>query len=162
MSLFDHDAPEGLTMKITGNLAEDQYFLRMPILNELTGVIPKDPNLQILVFHGEVRHGGPIPWHFHNGPIVSVILQGEMIFQLEDKAFHYKAGDVLVEPVGVIHRAYNPNPDVTLAAMMFQLTPEGLDHIVNVQIPTEEMPLTAPQGDKFPGSDRKVGKLAGS
>ena len=160
--MFDGTAGDDLQMKITGNLAPDQKFLRMPILDELTGVMPKNPNVQLLVFHGEVRSGGDIPWHVHLGPIITVVLQGEMIFQLEDKAFHYKANDVFIEPVGVVHRAYNPNPDVTLAAMCIQLTPEGHDHIINVGAgPTDEMPMTAPQGPSFP-QRAPVGKLEGS
>jgi quercetin dioxygenase-like cupin family protein len=163
MALFQESTPDDLHMTITGNLTPEQNFLRMPMLDTLTSVIPKDPKIQLLVFHGEVRSGGDIPWHIHLGPIITVVMQGEMIFQLEDQAFHYKANDVFLEPVGVVHRAYNPNPDVTLAAMCIQLTPEGHDHIINVGTgPTEDMPMTAPQGPTFPMRAGGLGKLVGS
>lgn len=161
--MFNGMDAENLQMKITGNLADDQSFLRMPLLDQLTGVMPKDPNVQLLVYHGEVRSGAIISWHIHLGPIITVILQGEMIFQLEEQAFYYKAGDVMVEPVGVVHRAYNPNPDVPLAAMCVQLTPAGLDHIIVVGTgPTDEMPMTAPQGPPFPQRIDRERKLVGS
>lgn len=161
MTLHGESVPEDLMLKLVGNVTADNPFMRMPLFEELVSTLPKDPKVKLLVYHGEVWGGGDIPWHIHNGPLLNILIQGELIFQLADEAFHYKAGDVFIEPVGVIHRGYNPNPKVTTAAVCVQITPLGSDHVVNIgSVPTLDMPLTAPQGSPQP-KPRLVGRLEG-
>jgi len=42
--------------------------------------------------------------------------------QYEGRSEHYSAGDVYTEPIGVVHRAINPHPDVPAAFVGFWVT----------------------------------------
>lgn len=146
------DVPPDLFMELSGHINAETPFLRTEIATGILTTLPKEPEAQLLVYLGEVSSEVNIPWHFHNGPLISIIVQGECIIQFSnDEAYHYKAGDVFVEPVGVVHRAYNPNPDVPMSALAVQLTSPGRQHIVNVEAPPADFkPTSAPPGPLTP------------
>lgn len=154
--------PDDLSLKLTGIVNEEKPFLRVELFEELVSSIPKDPESKLLVYHAELWPASNVPWHIHNGPLLIIMIQGDVILQFNDDEFYYKAGDVFVEPVGVVHRAYSPHPEVPMAGIGIQITPPDRDHIVNIgQGPTEAKPTTAPQGPRLP-RPRLSGRLAGS
>jgi len=166
MSISDSSA-DSLVWTLPGRLTGDEPFVRHPIFEELVSTIPKDAQVRVLVAQGELAAGTAVPWHIHNGPLFSLLLQGEMILQFSPEngvceEYYYKAGDVFVEPVGVLHRAYNPNPDVSLLSVGFQLTSPDRDHMVAVgESLVDHRPRTAPRGGPQP-EVRRRGRLQGS
>jgi quercetin dioxygenase-like cupin family protein len=163
MSIANQDAiPEELRLQMTGFITEERPFLRRELMHEIVKSIPMHPELQVLIYQGEVASGVEIPWHIHNGPLLTIVIQGESILQFGEDVYHYKAGDCFIEPPGVLHRAYNPNPNVPTAALAIQITPPGRDHIVNTgDVPSGQMPKTAPRGPAQPKPPLSS-KLAGS
>ena len=155
---------DNLAWTLPGRLTGDESFVRHTIFEELVATIPKDAQVRVVVAQGELAAGTAVPWHIHNGPLFSLLLQGEMILQFSaengvGEEYHYKAGDVFVEPVGVLHRAYNPNPDVTLLSVGLQLTSPDRDHMVAVgESLADRRPLTAPRGGPQP-EVRRIGHL---
>ena len=136
-----------------GVVDKERPFMRLPLLEEVVASIPKDPELQLIVYQGELAHGADIPWHIHNGPLICVVLMGECILTFADGTrYNYRAGDVIIEPSGVPHFAYNPNPDVPFSTVALQLTAPGRDHIVNLaDVPDiAERPSAAPRGPVEP------------
>lgn len=144
--------PEELLLQLSGRLKDGEQFVRTSFFDELVSTIPKEPEVRALVYHSELAADVAVPWHIHNGPIFALLLQGEIILQFpgEDEPgqeYHYRAGDVFVEPVGAVHRAINPNPDIPMISLAFQLTPPDRDHIVNVSAqPFDHRPRTAQRG----------------
>jgi quercetin dioxygenase-like cupin family protein len=156
--------PQELIMQLAGILPEGEDFGRRTLFDELLTTIPKEPSVQTLVYQSELSAGIAVPWHIHNGPIIALIVQGEIVLQFPHggEAYSYKAGEVFVEPIGVVHRAYNPNPDVTMLSIAFQLTPPDRDHIVLVDtVPDDVRPEHVPPGSPQPQATL-VGGLAGS
>lgn len=154
--------PDDLQLKLTGIATEKKRFLRVQLFNELISTIPKDQESRLLVYHAELWPGSDVPWHIHNGPLLIMLVQGDSILQFENEEFYYKAGDVFVEPVGVVHRAYSPHPDVPMVGIGFQITPPDRPPIVNIgQGPVDAKPLTAARGPKLP-RPQLPDRLAGS
>jgi quercetin dioxygenase-like cupin family protein len=164
---FSELSADSLSWTLPGRLIGDEPFIRQMLFEELVGTIPKDAQVRVVIAQGELAAGTAVPWHIHNGPLFALLLQGEMILQFpsEDgigQEYHYKAGDVFVEPVGVLHRAYNPNPDVSLLSLGFQLTSPDRDHMVAVgDSLVDHRPRTAPRGGPQPEA-RRLGRLQGS
>ncbi|MDQ8191882.1 L-dopachrome tautomerase-related protein [Roseibacillus persicicus] len=54
-----------------------------------------------------MKKGGLVPWHNHVSEQITHVISGEMIFTLgvDEKEFHLKAGDSLVIPANVPHKA---------------------------------------------------------
>ena len=55
--------------------------------------------------------------------------------ELKDTTRHYQAGDAYAEPIGVLHRAINPEPDIPFICVGFVVTPKDREHVVNVKEP---------------------------
>ena len=165
MSFIDLPA-DSLAWMLPGRLIGDEPFVRHTIFEELVGTIPKDAQVRAIFAQGEMAAEGAVEWHIHNGPLFALVLQGELILQFSSEnevyeEIYYKAGDVFVEPVGVVHRAYNPNPDVTMLSVGLQLTSPDRDHMVTVgESLADHRPLTAPHGGPQP-EVRRSGRLQG-
>jgi quercetin dioxygenase-like cupin family protein len=130
------EIPDELRMKVA-RVAEGEMFARQSLLDEQVTTIPKDPVVRVWAYQGAIAAGADVPWHIHNGPLIVVCLEGEAILQFENEVMHYKAGDAFIEPVGVLHRSYNPNPDVPFLGISVQLTPPDRDHVVNMGEPPQ-------------------------
>lgn len=161
------EIPAELIWELAGRLKEGEEFVRTTLFDELVSSIPKEPQVRALVYHSELAADVAVPWHIHNGPIFALLLQGEIILQFPGEAepgqeYHYKAGDVFVEPIGAVHRAINPNPAVPMISLAFQLTPPDRDHIVNVSTQRfDHRPRTAQRGVPQPQAELR-NRLEGS
>ena len=144
-------------------LLEGEPFVREVLFDELVSTRPKDAQVRAVVYQSELASVTAVPWHIHNGPIFALLLQGEIILQFPGvdegaigEEYHYKAGDVFVEPVGVLHRAYNPNPDLTLLSLAFQVTSDDREPIVAMaSAPLDHRPRTAKAGVPQPQMARR-------
>ena len=110
-------------------LQENEQLARIIYFDEVTGHFPKDPNLQIQVYTGELRPGGKTPWHAHNGTALFLVTHGNCQVERRDtgEIFEYGPGDVFFEPVGHVHRGINPTRSV-YTCFGLKVTPPGLDH----------------------------------
>lgn len=174
MTLADsgNPVPLDLIMQLQGRLQPGEKFVRIPHFDEVITNFPRDTEVRTVVYQSELAPSIAVPWHVHNGLIFALILQGEIHLQFaptgatgpesEPRVHRYGAGSVFVEPVGVLHRAYNPNPDVPMVSLAFQVTPADRDHIVNLaEIPDDLRLPVADDGPPMP-TGRPLGRLADS
>jgi quercetin dioxygenase-like cupin family protein len=177
MTLADQGKPIplDLIMQLQGHLRPGEKFVRIPHFDEVITNFPRDIEVRTVVYQSELAPSIAVPWHVHNGLIFALIVQGEIHLQFapapgandgadgaQPKVYRYAAGDVFVEPVGVLHRAYNPNPDVPMVSLAFQVTPADRDHIVNLaEVPEDIRAEAAPAGPPRPAA-QPVGPLANS
>ena len=122
-----------LKMKLSGFLRPGEQLYRHVLLDRLYASIPKDPEVQVLIYNAELAPGGYTNWHCHNGPTFFVALQGlfEAHFRGEGVLVRARAGEVYSEPIGKFHRGYNPHPELPYHCIGFQLTPRGVEHVTN-------------------------------
>jgi quercetin dioxygenase-like cupin family protein len=83
----------------------------------------------------ELNPGRSASWHVHNGIVYFVILRGLVTLQYEGISEHYSAGDVYTEPIGVVHRALNPHPDLPASLIGFWVTAADRPHVTEVGEP---------------------------
>jgi quercetin dioxygenase-like cupin family protein len=141
MTSFSVD-PETLALRVTGLLPEDGSHVRQVLYEEIESRLPKDTDARINIQLSELNPGRTATWHIHNGIVYFVLLRGLISLQYEGRIEHYTAGDVYTEPVGVVHRAVNPHPEIPAALVGFWVTAVDRPHITETDapewIPTEE------------------------
>jgi quercetin dioxygenase-like cupin family protein len=149
--------PPDLVWQFSGLLRDGAEMVSHDLFDQVVTSLPKDPEVRATIYHAELAGGVATSWHLHNGPIFVVLLRGEMILQFLPGPGEppverlYKAGDALVEPVGVVHRAYNPNPEIAMAGLGFQFTAPDRNHRVDVPDRLgDTRPRTAPRGGPVP------------
>ena len=138
--------PETLALQVTGLLPEDGSHIRQVLFDEIESRLPRDPEARINIQLSELNPGRTASWHVHNGIVYFVLLRGMVSLQYEGRTEHYTAGDVYTEPIGVVHRALNPHPEIPAALIGFWLTAADRPHITEVSAPKWE-----PAGDGHPG-----------
>ena len=135
MPFDETDIPERLRIQLTGFLAPGASHSREMRFEELYESLPKDASVRVGVYTSEIAPGGATSWHFHNGAGFFLVLQGRVTVEFKDSTKHYQAGDAYAEPIGVIHRAINPEPEIPFLCVGFVVTPKDRDHVVNVKEP---------------------------
>ena len=70
----------------------------------------------------ELDPGRTASWHIHNGVVYFVVVRGAVTLEYEGRSEHYSAGDAYTEPIGVVHRALNPHPEIPAAFVGFWVT----------------------------------------
>jgi quercetin dioxygenase-like cupin family protein len=138
--------PETLALRISGLLPEDGSHIRQVLFDEIETRLPRDPEARINVQLSELNPGRTASWHVHNGIVYFVLLRGIVSLQYEGRTEHYSAGDVYTEPIGVVHRAHNPHPEIAAALIGFWVTAAERPHITEVSAPAWES-----AGDRHPG-----------
>src|SRR5438132_1501399 len=112
-----------LVMQLEGFISEEKPGVRNLIFDEIETRIPKDAQVRVWIYTGELAQHANTGWHFHNGPCYFVLLKGRLVVETKDDKLEFKAGQVYAEPIGVIHRAYNPDDSTPAVAIAFQITP---------------------------------------
>jgi len=134
MSSFSIDS-ETLTLQTLGLLTGDQPHIRQTLYDEIEtrfpGQLPSRVNIQL----SELSPGRTASWHIHNGVVFFVVLRGLVSLQYEGRTEHYSAGDVYTEPVGVVHRAFNPHHQVPASFIGFWVTAADRQHVTEVDDP---------------------------
>ncbi len=147
MSEFRVD-PETLALQMTGLLPEDGSHVRQVLFDEIESRLPRDSEARINIQLSELNPGRTASWHVHNGIVYFILHRGMVSLQYEGRTEHFAAGDVYTEPIGVVHRALNPHPEIPAALIGFWVTPAERPHITEVPAPAWE-----PVADRHPGLD---------
>jgi quercetin dioxygenase-like cupin family protein len=136
MGTFPIDAYRDLKLPLQGYLKPGEQLHRNILFDQLVSSIPRDPQMKVQIYSGEIAPGGFTGWHCHNGATFFLVLQGmfEAHFQ-EGILIKAKAGDVYSEPIGKFHRGHNPHPEIHLVCIGFCLTPPDKEHVTNVEKP---------------------------
>ncbi len=142
--------PDTLTLRVMGLLPEDGSHIRQVLFDEIESRLPRDPNARVNIQLSELNPGRTASWHVHNGVVYFAILRGAVSLQYEERTEHYSAGEVYTEPIGVVHRALNPHPDIPAALIGFWVTAADRDHITGVGAPewdpiVEAHPMVPPR-----------------
>jgi len=135
--------PATLALQITGLVPEGGRHIRQVLLDQVEARLPRDPEARINIQLSELNPGQTASWHIHNGVVYFVLLRGIITLQYEGKSEHYSAGEVYTEPIGVVHRALNPHPDIAASLVGFWITAADRPHISETGEPVWT-PGTAP------------------
>jgi quercetin dioxygenase-like cupin family protein len=128
----DHDT---LALHVTGLLPPDGSHIRQTLLDAVEARLPRDPEARVNIQLSELAPGRTASWHVHNGIVYFVLLRGIITLQYEGRSEHYSPGDVYTEPIGVVHRAFNPHPEIPASLVGFWLTASDRPHITEVGEP---------------------------
>jgi len=132
---FDENIPENLRIQLSGLLDPGTLHNRIMRFDELYESLPKDASVRVGIYTSEIAPRGTTSWHLHNGAAFFLVLQGRVTIECKDITRHYQAGDAYAEPIGVIHRATNPEPEIPFICIGFTVTPTARDPVVNVKEP---------------------------
>ena len=135
MSSDETTVPEELRLRIAGLLEPGMLHNRVTRFEELYDLLPKDPTVRVGIYTSELAPGGATAWHLHNGAAFFLVLQGRVTIEFRDHTRQYQAGDAYAEPIGVIHRAINPEPAIPFLCVGFVVTPKDRDPVVNIKEP---------------------------
>jgi len=135
MNSYSVDA-DSLTLQTMGLLAPDQPHIRQTLFDEIESRLPRDPEARVNIQLSELNPERTASWHVHNGVVYFVVLRGLVSLQYEGKTEHYSAGDVYTEPIGVVHRAVNPNSDIPASFLGFWVTASDRPHITEAGAPS--------------------------
>jgi quercetin dioxygenase-like cupin family protein len=117
---FDALVPEGAST-VRKVLYEEPYEL-----------LPRDPTVSVNVYVGIIKAGARNAYHYHNGTSFFAVIQGRLRIEFQDEVREYSAGDVYCEPIGKIHRAENPDPEVDFICIGFNVTAPEREMVVNL------------------------------
>jgi quercetin dioxygenase-like cupin family protein len=134
---------DDLTLPLTGLVPEGGAHIRKVLFDEIERRFPRDSEARVNVQLSELNPGRTASWHIHNGVVYFVVVMGAVTLQYEERSEHYSAGDVYTEPIGVVHRALNPHPEVPAAFVGFWVTAADRPHVTEVGEPTWT-PVDAP------------------
>ena len=116
-------------------LPADLPHVRKVLYEAPYGLLPRDPSVTINVYIGVHNPLSYTAWHFHNGTSFFAVLQGRIEVEFEDEVRRFSAGDVYAEPIGKIHRAHNPDPELKFVCVGFNATPPDREMVTKVEVP---------------------------
>jgi quercetin dioxygenase-like cupin family protein len=122
-------------LKLSGLLGAGQEATRDVLFEELYSQLPRDPEARVCIYAWEIAPLGHTAWHLHNGPAFMIPTEGRIVIQFKDEERPFEAGDVYYEPVGVVHRAFNPDPERSVCGIAWIATSPDREHVVNVKEP---------------------------
>jgi quercetin dioxygenase-like cupin family protein len=134
MPLDDTAIPEHLRLQIAGLLEPGMLHNRVTRFEQLYDLLPKDPTVRVGIYTSEIAPRGATAWHLHNGAAFFLVLQGRVTIEFQDHTRQYQAGDAYAEPIGVLHRALNPEPEIPFLCVGFVVTPKDREHVVNLTL----------------------------
>ncbi|MGH3649569.1 MAG: cupin domain-containing protein, partial [Acidimicrobiia bacterium] len=104
-------------------------------LDEIEARLPRESEARVNIQLSELNPGRTASWHVHNGVVYFVQLRGIITLQYEGRSEHYSAGEVYTEPIGVVHRALNPHPEIPASLVGFWVTAADRPHITEAGTP---------------------------
>lgn len=122
-------------LRLSGYATEEKPLYRGDLFDELESRIPKDPQVKVRFYIGEVYPRGRTAWHYHNALLYTVVIQGTITIEFQDRSVTYRPGDVFAEPMGVVHRGYNASDEIPMVGIAQSITSPHLDHTVSVKDP---------------------------
>lgn len=134
MSSF-HVDPSTLALQVRDILEGGQPHIRQVLFDEIETRLPRDNESRVNIQLSELNPGRTASWHVHNGIVYFVVLRGLVTLQYEGQVEHFSAGDVYTEPIGVVHRALNPHPDIPASLIGFWVTAADRPHVTETGAP---------------------------
>jgi quercetin dioxygenase-like cupin family protein len=122
-------------LPLTGFVAPGHQHSQRVLYDQLYGLLPRDPTVRVQMYTSELLPGGCTDWHVHNGPAFFLVLQGRLTVEFQEGVRHYTVGDTYVEPIGVVHRAHNPDSTTSFICVGFTLTPPDREPVINIKQP---------------------------
>jgi quercetin dioxygenase-like cupin family protein len=116
-------------------LPADAPHVRKVLFEAPYELLPRDPTVTVVVYIGVHNPGSYTAWHYHNGSSFFVVLQGQIEVEFQDEVRSFAVGDVYSEPIGKIHRAHNPDPEVKFVCVGFNATPPDREMVQSVEVP---------------------------
>ena len=130
-----HVDPSTLSLQVRDILEEGKPHIRQVLFDEIETRLPRDSESRVNIQLSELNPGRTASWHVHNGIVYFVVLRGLVTLQYEGRAEHFSAGDVYTEPIGVVHRAFNPHPDIPASFIGFWVTAADRPHVTETGAP---------------------------
>jgi quercetin dioxygenase-like cupin family protein len=131
-------------VQLTGLLGEGEQFVREVYYEQLYEFLPKDPTTHVQLYVAEVAAGGDTGWHAHNGAGLFLITHGVVRVEHRDtgEVNEYRKSDVFFEPIGLVHRGVNPDPDRPYGAIGIRFTSPGrpTDIYLDAEAPVPNRP----------------------
>ena len=123
-------------IKLHDLLKEGEEFARVVYHDAEYAQLPKDQELRVQLYTTEIAPGGATPWHMHNGAGLFLVTRGRIRVECRDtgEVFNYSAGEVLFEPVGLVHRGVNPDPEQNYFGIGVKFCRPGLEHDLPVEV----------------------------
>lgn len=132
---MQHGDLSSLTLAVTGLLEPNQDHVRQVLFDEIETRLPREAEARVNIQLSELNPGRTASWHVHNGIVYFVVLSGLVTLQYEGRSEHYSAGDVYTEPIGVVHRAFNPHSELAASLIGFWVTAADRPHVTEVGAP---------------------------
>jgi quercetin dioxygenase-like cupin family protein len=127
--------PQTALIDFDSLVPEDVPHVRKVLYEAPYEFLPRDPSVTINVYIGVHNPLSSTAWHFHNGASFFAVLQGRIEVEFEDEVRRFAAGDVYAEPIGRVHRAHNPDPEVKFVCVGFNATPPDREMVTQVEAP---------------------------
>ena len=125
-----------LRLRLDGYTKPGYGFHRNQLIETLCASLPRDPQAKVQIYNAEIAPGAYTNWHCHNGATFFVVLQGIFEAHFEEGVLiRAKAGDVYSEPIGRMHRGYNPHPSIPFLCIGIALTSPDREHTTTVVQP---------------------------
>lgn len=125
-----------LRLDLSSVVPDGNDYVRRVVFDEISELLPKDPQVRVGMYVAGILPRAAVEWHVHNGAVFFLVVQGQVTLEYEHGQEHYQAGDAYSEPVGQIHRAFNPHPSVEAVLFGFAATAADRQHVINVGPPT--------------------------
>ncbi len=102
-----------------------KYTIKLAGSHRTQVVKSQDPS-RLVVAQITVQPGAKFPWHYHPGPVVVNVVQGNLTYVMAHDCKHrpYPAGTSFVDPGNMIHAAYGSSDEVTVLIATFHDVPE--------------------------------------
>lgn len=126
---------DDLVLGITDVVPDGMPHFREFLYDEIETRLPRDPEARVNVNLSGLAPGQAAAWHVHNGLVFFLVVQGLVTLQYEEGEETYQAGEVYTEPVGAVHRAFNPHDTLPSSIVGFWVTSADRPHFVNVGEP---------------------------
>ncbi|WP_298891294.1 cupin domain-containing protein [uncultured Serinicoccus sp.] len=86
----------------------------------------RDPG-HIVVARVELAPGAGFPWHYHPGPVIISVAEGDLVYQqsTDCREREYGPQEALVDPGDIIHTAWNDGDVPTVLYATFYDVPAG-------------------------------------
>lgn len=123
---------DDLRLRISGLLPTGAAYGRVTHMDQIYDSLPRDPQVRVELSTVEIAPRRYNHYHFHNGTAIYILLQGRIELEFTQETLEYSAGDTYIEPIGSVHRAFNPHADIPLLAVGVSLTAPDRDPIVNL------------------------------
>lgn len=115
-----------------------------------TQVVSTDDPSRIVVAKITVQPGAQFPWHYHTGPTMVTVAEGDFILTNAADCVDrpYAAGTTFVEPTGKVHTARNPGESETiLYVTYFDAPASGPLSVTDGVVPPADCDIVADAAD---------------